>query len=126
MKPSDIILILLALLGISILAIIVFIRSVSHFNSCEFCSYDKSDKCIICGSQINPQINRTTNNLYAVHVSTNLVSTPCNCGYCDPSSGIRVPEHINQIGYDLKVVVSTSFYPVVILPIEPTPSPTRK
>lgn len=118
MKHRDIILTLLALLGIitvSTLAILVFTRSVSHFNSCEFCSYDKPDKCIICGQQIKQQINRTTNNLYAVHVSTNLVSVPCRCGYCDPSRGIRVPEHINQIGYDLKVVVSTSYYQVVNL-----------
>ena len=69
MKPRDIILTLLALLGIisvSTLAIFVFTRSVSHFNSCEFCSYDKPDKCIICGSQkkqqIKQQINLTTNN----------------------------------------------------------------
>ena len=54
--------------------------------------------------------------LYAQLVSTNLVRIPCTCGYCRPSEGIAVPEHINQIGYDLKVQVSTSYYPVVSLP----------
>ena len=66
-----------------------------------------------------------TNRLYAMSVTTNLVPIQCRCGYCDPKRGIRVPEHINQIGYDLAVQVSTSYFPVVMLPIEPTPSPTR-
>lgn len=55
-------------------------------------------------------------NLYAEIISTNLVSVPCPCGFCKPDQGIAVPEHINQIGYDLKVVVSTSYYPIVIRP----------
>ena len=66
-------------------------------------------------AELRKELESITGNIYAVHVSTNLVSVPCRCGYCDPSRGIRVPEHINQIGYDLKVVVSTSYYPVVIL-----------
>ena len=65
--------------------------------------------------ELRKELESIPGNIYAVHISTNLVSTPCNCGYCRPSEGIRVPEHINQIGYDLKVVVSTSYYPVVIL-----------
>ena len=55
-------------------------------------------------------------NLYTEIISTNLVSVPCPCGFCKPDQGIAVPEHINQIGYDLKVVVSTSYYPIVIRP----------
>lgn len=54
--------------------------------------------------------------LYAQLISTNLVRIPCTCGYCRPSEGIVVPEHLNQIGYDLKVEISTSYYPVVSLP----------
>lgn len=50
---------------------------------------------------------------YAEVVTTNLVRVPCACGFCRPAEGIVVPEHINQIGYDLKVVVSTSYCPVV-------------
>lgn len=55
----------------------------------------------------------TTKNLFAVLVTTNLVSQPCACGFCDPVRGIRVPEHVNQIGYDLKLQVSTNYLPVV-------------
>ena len=60
-------------------------------------------------------VENIPDNLYAVHVSTNLVSVPCKCGFCDTARGVRVREHINQIGYDLKYEVSTSYYPVVIL-----------
>ena len=65
--------------------------------------------------ELRKELESISGNVYAVQLSTNLVSVPCRCGYCDPSRGIRVPEHINQIGYDLQVVVSTSYYPVVIL-----------
>lgn len=54
--------------------------------------------------------------LYAQVISTNLVHVPCPCGFCRPSEGIAVPEHINQLGFDTKLVVSTSYYPIVILP----------
>lgn len=49
---------------------------------------------------------------YAIQVTTNLVSVPCNCGFCRPEEGIAVPEHINQIGYDLKYEISTNYFPV--------------
>ena len=57
--------------------------------------------------------------LYALLVTTNLVSQPCTCGFCDPSRGTRVPEHINQIGYDLRLQVSTNFLPIVSPPPNP-------
>ena len=68
----------------------------------------------IASSAVSNHISPT--NLYTEIISTNLVSVPCPCGYCKPDQGIAVPEHINQIGFDLKVVVSTSYYPVVSLP----------
>ena len=66
-------------------------------------------------SEIESAITNGTSDisLYAQLVSTNLVRIPCACGYCRPSEGIVVPEHLNKIGYDLKVVVSTSYCPVV-------------
>lgn len=70
-------------------------------------------------SEIESAITNGTSDLhplYAQFISTNLVSVPCSCGYCRPSEGIVVPEHIGAIGYDLKVVVSTSYYPIVSLP----------
>ena len=51
--------------------------------------------------------------LFAVLVSTNLVSQPCPCGFCDPSRNIAVPEHIGSIGHDLRLEVSTNYLPVV-------------
>lgn len=51
--------------------------------------------------------------LYAVLVSTNIVSQPCPCGFCDPSRNIAVPEHINSIGHDLRIEVSTNYLPIV-------------
>lgn len=51
--------------------------------------------------------------LYAVLITTNIVSQPCNCGFCDNAHGIRVPEHINSIGHDLRIEVSTNYLPVV-------------
>ena len=51
--------------------------------------------------------------LFAELVTTNLVSVPCNCGHCRPSEGIVIPEHIGVVGYDLKVVVSTQYLPIV-------------
>ena len=54
--------------------------------------------------------------LYAVLVSTNIVSQPCPCGFCDNARGIRVPEHIGVIGYDLRIEVTTNYLPVVYLP----------
>lgn len=53
--------------------------------------------------------------LYAVLISTNIVSQPCPCGFCDNARGIRVPEHIGVIGYDLKLVVSTNYLPVLYI-----------
>lgn len=55
-------------------------------------------------------------NLYAMLVTTNIVSQPCDCGWCRPEQGIRVPEHIGVIGYDLRIEVSTNYLPVVTLP----------
>ena len=55
--------------------------------------------------------------LYALLVTTNLVSQPCPCGYChyDHTNGIArvVPEHINQIGYDLRLEVVTNYLPII-------------
>jgi len=53
--------------------------------------------------------------LYAILVSTNIVSQPCNCGFCDPLRGIRVPEHVGVIGYDLRIEVSTNYLPVLYI-----------
>ena len=53
--------------------------------------------------------------LYAVLISTNIVAQPCPCGFCDNARGIRVPEHIGVIGYDLKLVVSTNYLPVLYI-----------
>lgn len=50
---------------------------------------------------------------FAVLVQTNLVRQNCPCGFCDPSRGIVVPEHINQIGFDLAVQVSTNYLPII-------------
>ena len=55
--------------------------------------------------------------LVAMLVTTNLVSVPCNCGFCRPEEGIAVLEHINRVGYDLKLEVNTNYLPVVELPI---------
>ena len=46
-------------------------------------------------------------------VTTNLVSVPCKCGYCRPEEGIRVPEHINQLGYDLELRIETNYLHVI-------------
>lgn len=51
--------------------------------------------------------------IYAVLITTNIVSQPCPCGFCDNARGIRVPEHIGVIGYDLRVEVSTNYLPVI-------------
>lgn len=51
---------------------------------------------------------------YAMLVTTNLVSVPCQCGFCHPEQGIVVPEHMNRIGYDMAVQVSTNYLPVII------------
>ena len=52
---------------------------------------------------------------FAVLVSTNLVPQNCSCGFCDPSRGIAVPEHIGVIGYDLRIEVSTNYLPIVTI-----------
>ena len=54
--------------------------------------------------------------LYAVLVSTNLVPQPCSCGFCDPSKGVRVPEHTGVVGCDLRIQVSTNLLPVISIP----------
>lgn len=61
-------------------------------------------------------ISNSNDYLLVEVVTTNLVSVPCKCGYCRPNEGIRVPEHINQIGYDLEYQITTSRYPVVSNP----------
>jgi len=53
-------------------------------------------------------------NLVAILVMTNLVSVPCKCGWCD-KNGVRIAEHVNRIGYDLKREVTTNYLPVVEL-----------
>ena len=66
-----------------------------------------------------------TNLLVAVLITTNLVSHPCaggvqgeKCQFCRPEQGMRVPEHINQIGYDMDWVVRTQYLPVIEMPIK--------
>lgn len=55
--------------------------------------------------------------LAAMLITTNLVHRPCPCGFCRPSEGIVVPEHINAIGFDTFVEVSTNFLPIVKPPM---------
>ena len=62
-------------------------------------------------------------NLSAVLIQTNLCYRPCPCGFCRPSEGIAVPEHINTIGYDLVYKVSTNYLPLVVTPPTPTNPP---
>lgn len=50
----------------------------------------------------------------AVLVSTNILSHPCPCGFC--KDGVVIPEHINQIGYDLYISITTNYLPIVELP----------
>lgn len=69
-----------------------------------------------------------TEHLAAMLVSTNLVHRPCPCGFCRPSEGISVPEHINALGYDIVMQVSTNYLPIVIsphskIPVLSTPPP---
>ncbi|MBO6031987.1 MAG: hypothetical protein J6Q22_11140 [Prevotella sp.] len=65
---------------------------------------------------IKAEILKQLSTLKTQIVSTNLVRIPCTCGVCKPDQGIVVPEHVNSIGHDLKVEVSTSYYPIVSLP----------
>lgn len=55
--------------------------------------------------------------LAAMLITTNLVHRPCSCGFCRPSEGIAVPEHINALGFDTFVEVSTNFLPIVKTPM---------
>ena len=59
----------------------------------------------------------------AVLITTNVVYVPCmggtpdgKCKWCRPEEGMRVPEHMNKIDYDLKIVVSTNYLPVILKP----------
>lgn len=67
-----------------------------------------------------------TNILVAVLITTNLVSHPCTggtpggvCKWCESENSnpygcvMRVPEHINRIGYDMDWVVTTNYIPVI-------------
>ena len=69
-------------------------------------------------SEIESAITNGTSDisLYAQLVSTNLVRKPCTCGYCRPSEGIAVPEHVNALGYDTVLQVSTNYLPIVRKP----------
>lgn len=53
----------------------------------------------------------------AMLITTNLVHRLCPCGFCRPSEGIAVPEHINALGFDTFVEVSTNFLPIVKTPM---------
>lgn len=55
--------------------------------------------------------------LAAMLITTNLIHRPCPCGFCRPSEGIAVPEHINALGFDTFVEVSTNFLPIVKTPM---------
>ena len=74
-----------------------------------------------------------TNLLFAILVTSNLVSHPCSggvpggkCNYCQDDLvdqyGIplgfakRVPEHIGRIGFDCDWIVTTQYLPVVEMP----------
>lgn len=50
-------------------------------------------------------------NLWCMIIATNIVRQACHCGFCE--GNIVVPEHINRIGYDLRVEVVTNYYPIV-------------
>lgn len=54
-------------------------------------------------------------NLVAILITTNIVRVACTCGFCNANTGVVVPEHVNSIGHDLQVVVSTNYLPVVEL-----------
>ena len=74
-----------------------------------------------------------TNLLVAVLITTNLVSHPCTggtpggkCKWCQqgqvdqfgfPMCDMRVPEHVNRIGYDMDWVVTTNYLPVIEMPV---------
>ena len=64
-----------------------------------------------------------TNVLVAVLITTNLFGHPCTggtpggkCKWCNDEMGLRVPEHVNQIGYDMDWVVTTNYLPVIEMP----------
>jgi hypothetical protein len=76
----------------------------------------KGFKTAICESHTLEQTPHTyppAKTPYALLVSTNIVSQHCPCGFCDNARGIRVPEHIGVIGYDLRIEVSTNYLPIV-------------
>lgn len=47
----------------------------------------------------------------AMLITTNLVQQQCKCGFCH--DGIVILEHMNQVGYDLRVEVVTNYLPIV-------------
>ena len=57
----------------------------------------------------------------AILVTTNVIPQDCPCGFCDPSQGITVPEHINRIGYDLRIEIVTNYLHIVYHYPEPEP-----
>lgn len=65
------------------------------------------------GSLVHRVYRHQFDNLYAMVVETRLEPCRCECGYCDPERGIAVPEHVNRVGYDLKEVTVTNYWPVV-------------
>ena len=60
---------------------------------------------------LSPDISNYHEHLFAILVTTNLVSIPCKCGYCTESA--RVPEHIGKVGCDHDLLVSTQYLPIV-------------
>ena len=83
---------------------------------CVFLFVDK----FVSNNMILFDDNQPFENYVAVFVTTNLVSVPCMggnengvCQWCNSEIGMRIPEHMNRIGYDLKVVVSTNYLPIV-------------
>lgn len=91
-------------IGLFILGLVASLRDYIP-NSYRFGLYSK-----ICTHQT---VDASQALPYAVLISTNLVPQNCPCGFCDPSRGIAVPEHINQLGYDLRIEVSTNYLPIV-------------
>ena len=95
------------LFGLVILSAILFFVGTVR----EDVNREKTSKCTPPQSSETSRIKDT--GLCAVLVTTNMVSVPCNCGFCRPEDGIRVPEHINRLGYDLELRIETNYLHVI-------------
>lgn len=99
-----------------IIGIGLVVASVLAFGECVGGCLRQTYRTISSEEQSALSVSVQRKSPYAVLVSTNVVSQPCPCGLCDNARGIRVPEHVGVIGYDLRIVVSTNYLPVLYLP----------